>query len=249
MKNSIRAIIIDDEQSACNILSQLLTRFCSDIIIIDILNNVETGVRSIEKHNPDVVFLDIQMPKYAGYEIVKFFPEINFEMIFVTAYDNYAVKAFELSAVDYLLKPIDIDKLKLAVIRLKERINNKSFRLNYETLIENLKQKDIKRIVIPFQGDQKVIDITDIIAIEADESYSKIYTKSDCYLASKNLKHFERLLSDSSIFFRAHKSWLINIDCISSYSKSKLEIELDGNVITKLSKLKRVAFEAFVKNA
>lgn len=248
MNKNIRAIIIDDEQSACNILSQLLIRFCPDIIVVDIQNNVEDGVESIKSFQPDVVFLDIQMPKYAGFEIVSFFPEVNFEMIFVTAYDNYAVKAFELSAVDYLLKPIEIDKLQVAVERLRERIHNKSLRSNYDTLVENLKQKSVKRLVIPLQGDQKIVEISNIIAIEASESYSQIHTNTERILVSKNLKHFERALSDSSEFFRVHKSWLININAILGYSKGKHEIVLKGELTAKLSKLKKAAFEKHIKN-
>lgn len=248
MNSQIKAIIIDDEQSACDILSQLLIRFCPDVTVIDILHNVEDGVKSIEKNNPDVVFLDIQMPKYAGYEIVKFFPEVNFEMIFVTAYDNYAVKAFEISAVDYLLKPIEIDKLKLAVERLKDRIQQKKIRSNYSSLVENLKEKQPKRIVIPLQGDQRIVEIEDIVAIEASESYSMIHTTNDNFLVSKNLKHFERILSEVPQFFRSHKSWLVNVNFLTSYSKSKLEINLNNKISAKLSKLKKGDFENRIKN-
>lgn len=243
MERRIKAILIDDEQSACDILSQLLMRFCKDVDIVDIQNNVEDGVKSIQAHNPDVVFLDIQMPKYAGFEIVNFFPTVNFEMIFVTAYDNYAVKAFELSAVDYLLKPIEIDKLVQAINRLQLRLEQNFLRSNYESLIDNLKQKELKRLVIPDNGNQKVIDIPSIVAIEASESYSIIHTVDHHFMVSKNLKHFERLLSENTNFFRSHKSWIINLTHISSYSKGKLEIRLDNRLYAKLSKFKKQAFE------
>lgn len=246
METKIKAILIDDEQSACDILSQLLTRFCTDVEIVDVLHNVEDGVKSIQLHDPDVVFLDIQMPKYAGFEIVNFFPTVNFEMIFVTAYDNYAVKAFELSAVDYLLKPIEIDKLVQAIDRLRLRLEQTYIRSNYESLIDNLKQKELKRLVIPDNGNQKVIEIPSIIAIEASESYSIIHTLNQHYLVSKNLKHFERLLSENKNFFRSHKSWIINVSHISSYSKSKLEVSLDNRLHAKLSKFKKQAFETLL---
>lgn len=246
METKIRAILIDDEQSACDILTQLLTRFCKDVEIIAVLNNVEDGVRSIEFHAPDVVFLDIQMPQYAGFEIVNFFPTVNFEMIFVTAYDNYAVKAFELSAVDYLLKPIEIDKLVVAIDRLRAKLEQNYIRTNYESLIDNLRQKELKRIVIPDNGNQKVIEIASIVAIEASESYSVIHTENQHFMVSKNLKHFERLLSDNLNFFRAHKSWIISLSHISSYSKSKLEITLANRLAAKLSKFKKQEFESRV---
>lgn len=248
MNNPIKALIIDDEQSACDILSQLLVRFCPNVEVIGVANNVEDGVALIKKNQPDVVFLDIQMPKYAGYEIVNFFPKVDFEMIFVTAFDNYAVKAFELSAVDYLLKPIEIDKLKQAVERLKDRIEQKKIRSSYSSLIDNLKEKELKRLVISTQNDQQVLEIKNIIAIEANESYSLIHTTQGEILVSKNLKHYERVLSDVSFFFRTHKSWMVNILFLTSYSKGKLEITLNKSITAKLSKLKKAEFEKRLKN-
>lgn len=247
MERKIKAIIIDDEQSACDILSQLLLRFCPQIEVVAIENTVEAGVKEIEHFQPDVVFLDIQMPKYAGFEIVNFFPNINFELIFVTAYDNYAVKAFELSAVDYLLKPIEIDKLVLSVERLKARIEQQFIRSNYDSLIENLTQKELRRLVIPDNGNQKIIELINIVGIEASESYSIIHTQDQHFMVSKNLKHFERLLSDAPQFFRSHKSWLINVNFVTSYSKSKLELQLNGKIDAKLSKFKKIEFETVIK--
>jgi len=246
MEDKIRAIIIDDEQSACDILSQLLLRFCPQLEVVAKENTVESGVKEIERYQPDVVFLDIQMPKYAGFEIVNFFPNINFELIFVTVYDNYAVKAFELSAVDYLLKPIEIDKLVLSVERLKTRLDQQYIRSNYDSLIENLTQKELKRLVIPDNGNQKIIELVNIVGIEASESYSIIHTQDQHFMVSKNLKHFERLLSESPQFFRSHKSWLINVNFVTSYSKSKLELQLNGKIEAKLSKFKKTEFEAAI---
>lgn len=243
METKIKAVLIDDEQSACDILSQLLERFCKEIEVVGIAHNVEDGVVIINNLKPDVVFLDIQMPKYAGFEIVDFFPTVNFEMIFVTAYDNYAVKAFEISAVDYLLKPIEIDKLIQSIDRLKSRLNQVKSNVNYESLIDNLKQKELKRLVIPENGNQKIIEIASIQAIEASESYSIIHTDSQQHLVSKNLKHFERLLCDSPNFFRSHKSWIVNLKFLTSYSKGRLEIVINTKLNAKLSKFKKVEFE------
>ena len=119
----IRAILVDDEESARDVLENLLKRFCPEVELLAKCTNVEQAVASIRELQPDLVFLDIEMPNYAGYEIVKFFPEINFELIFVTAYDKYAIRAFEVSAVDYLLKPIDIDRLKNAVSRVMKQLS------------------------------------------------------------------------------------------------------------------------------
>ena len=121
--SKIKAILVDDEESARDVLENLLRRFCPEIDLLDKCNNVEQAVESIKQHKPNLVFLDIEMPNYAGYELVDFFTEIDFEIIFVTAYDQYAIKAFEVSAVDYLLKPIEIERLKESVSRVSPKFN------------------------------------------------------------------------------------------------------------------------------
>src|SRR6478735_3401789 len=121
--NTIRAILVDDEESARDVLQNLLQRFCPEVTLVAKCENVMLAVDVIKKEKPDLVFLDIQMPNYAGYEIVKFFDKVDFEIVFITAYDQYAIRAFEIAAIDYLLKPIDIDRLKLAVKRVKQQRN------------------------------------------------------------------------------------------------------------------------------
>ena len=202
-----------------------------------------SAIESIKNKKPDVVFLDIEMPNYAGFEIVSFFKEIDFEIIFVTAYDKYAIKAFEISAVDYLLKPIDISRLKEAVIKLEEKLKVKSVNLNYNALSENLQSKKINNLIIPFEGNHKAIKIDDIVAIEAQEAYSCIHTNERNFLVSKNLKHFESVLEDNSSFFRTHKSWIVNVNHMINYSKSKFEINLSNSITAKLSKYKKSDFE------
>lgn len=247
MQEIFNAILVDDEESARNILSNLLLNFCPQINIVDKCEDVEQAVESIKKHQPNLVFLDIEMPNYAGFEITSFFKEINFEIIFITAYDNYAIKAFQVSAVDYLLKPIEINKLKEAVEKFisKQQIKNAS--INYDVLIESLKDNHIKKIIVPHQGDQKIILIENIIAIEASESYSYIHTSdNEKYIVSKNLKHFERLLNQNNNFFRTHKSWIVNTEFLKEYSKSKLLISLENNIHAKLSKYKIALFETYL---
>ena len=243
----LKAIIVDDEESARNVLSSLLSTFCPTIEIIATCSNVIEAVETIKKHRPDVVFLDIEMPNYAGYELVSFFEKINFEIIFVTAYDQYAIKAFEVSAVDYLLKPVEIKRLKESVNRLKNKIDLADNH-NYQTLSENLKNDTISKIIIRHNNCQKVISIKNIIAIEAKEAYSCIHTSNEKYLMSKNLKHYETVLDQNDSFFRTHKSWIINISHLITFSKSKLEIKLTSGIIAKLSKYRKSAFEdALVK--
>ncbi|MFD1553075.1 DNA-binding response regulator [Putridiphycobacter roseus] len=248
MSKTFNAILVDDEESARDILSNLLFRFCPQIHIVDKCEDIEQAVVSIKRHKPDLVFLDIEMPNFAGYEITSFFDKIDFEIIFITAYDHYAVKAFQVSAVDYLLKPIEISRLKEAVTKFISKREIKNASVNYEVLVKSLQENKYKRIIVPFQGDQKVLLIEDIIAIEASESYSFIHTNDkQKYIVSKNLKHFERILSDNHLFFRTHKSWIINTAFIKEYSKSKLIILLENNIQAKLSKYKVSQFDTDFK--
>lgn len=239
----LKAIIVDDEESARNVLTNLLTRFCPSIEIIKKCSNVLEAVDAIKEITPDVVFLDIEMPNYAGYELVSFFDEVNFDIIFVTAYDKFALKAFEISAIDYLLKPVEIDRLKLAVEKLESLRELKNNAKNLEALKENLKKETLTKIIVRTNGDQEIVDVANIIAIEAQEAYSCIHTTTGKYMMSKNLKHYESLFADNKSFFRTHKSWLINLDHLKSFSKSKFEIELQSGIIAKLSKYRIAEFE------
>lgn len=246
--NKLRAILVDDEEGARDVLQNLLLRFCPDVELIAKCENVTKAVEVINKEKPDLVFLDIEMPNYAGYEIVNFFKEINFEIIFVTAYDQYAIRAFEIAAIDYLLKPIDIERLKLAVTRViqQRNIQQQSQRLNL--LSNTLESKQLKNIVVSDKGEQHIIAIEKIIAIEAQESYCIIYTTDKQIVASKNLKHFETVLQSLPKFFRVHKSWLVNKECIKHYSKSNLTIQLTNGLTTKLSKYKKAEFEESISS-
>ncbi|MCB0380470.1 MAG: response regulator [Flavobacteriales bacterium] len=243
MSAKLKAILVDDEESARNVLTNLLNRFCPQIEVIETCTNVLSAVEAIKRHNPDVVFLDIEMPNYAGYELVSFFEHVTFDIIFVTAYDKYAIKAFEISAVDYLLKPVEIDRLKQAVEKLVVKNNLLNPNKNYNALKDNLKAESISKIVVRKNDGQEIVAIDDIIAIEAQESYSCIHTISDNYLMSKNLKHFETIFEQNNSFFRSHKSWMINLNKVKSFSKTKLEIELENGIVAKLSKYKKPEFE------
>lgn len=240
----LTAIIVDDEQSARDILANLLARFCPNVNVLGSYSNVPDAVEAIKELKPQVAFLDIEMPNYSGFEIVDFFQEVDFEMVFITAYDQYAIKAFEVSAVDYLLKPIEIERLQKAVEKLQKRVGQ-SRELNHKLLVESLKSDTVSKIAVSVKGYQTIIDVNEIVAIEANESYSNIrLTDGLVHLVSKNLKHFETLLSDNQNFFRSHKSWIVNLDKLEKYNRSKGEIELNSNVSAKLSKYRKEAFES-----
>lgn len=244
----ITAIIIDDEQSARNVLTNLLERISSDISIIAKCINLTEGVKEIKNLNPDVVFLDVQMPNYAGYEIVNFFNVIDFEIIFITAYDHYAIKAFELNAIDYLVKPIDRKKLAKAIDRIELKITQKNNLIDYQTLLKTINNKNYNKLVLPELGNRRVINLEDIIAIEADGAYSKIYLKENkCITTSKNLKHFENILPKKSFFKRTHRAWIVNLNFISSINKTDLSISLCKSlIIAKVSRTRINYFENII---
>lgn len=236
----MKAIIVDDEKSARDVLETLLTRFCPSVEVINRCTNIVDAVDAIKKQEPDVVFLDIEMPNYAGYEIVSFFEAINFEIVFVTAYDKYAIKAFEISAADYLLKPIEIDRLKLTIEKLSSQLLLKTNNNHLSVLSNTLQSNTVTQLTISEKGYRHIINVGDIVAIEAQEAYSKIYLRNQqSNIVSKNLKHFERLFEENKEFIRTHKSWIVNKTYIETYSNSKLEIVLAHNVLAKLSKYKK----------
>jgi len=241
----IKAILIDDEQGARNVLTNLLKRSASNIEIVATCTNLENGVEKIKELTPNVVFLDVQMPNYAGYEIVNFFEHIGFEIIFVTAYDQYAIKAFELNAIDYLVKPIDRKKLGLTLEKLEDKLAKQAELIDYKSLLKTIKEKEYKKIIIPELGNRRIVALDEIIAIEADGAYSKIHLeRQKTITTSKNLKYFEEVLPKETAFFRSHRAWIINLDYSELLNKTTLNITLaNGAIIAKVSRVRLPDFE------
>lgn len=248
MQQRLRAIVVDDEESARNILYNLLQNHKSDIEVISLCENVEQAVVQIKNLKPDVVFLDIEMPNYSGLELVSFFNYVFFDIVFVTAYQNFAVKAFEIAAFDYLLKPIELSRLENTIANLKEKRNKEIDALNYQVLKESLSHKKVQKMVVQHLGAQKALHFSDVIAIEANESYSIIHEIGGMqYTMSKNLKYFETLLEENSEFMRVHKSWIVNYHHILKYSNADYSIYLSNNILAKLSKYKKAEFDIWYK--
>ncbi len=244
---SVRAILVDDEERARDVLDNLLKRFCPEVEVVAKCRHLEEAVDVIRIHQPNLVFLDIEMPNYAGFEIVRFFSEVTFEIIFVTAYDQYAIRAFEIAALDYLLKPIDIERLKSAVGRARQHLNLEHQSQRLELLSNTLETRHLKNLIVVEKGQQHVVALESLIAIEAQESYCLLYTAGRRYMASKNLRHYEELLCSQPPFIRTHKSWIINSRFLLHYSKSELTLELEGNITARLSKYKKAEFEDMIR--
>ena len=247
--SQIKAILIDDEERARNTLSSLLANYCPEINVLATCSNVPDGVLAINKHKPDVVFLDIEMPDYNGFELLGFFREIDFDIIFVTAYSEYAVKAFEISAVDYILKPIDIDQLKNSVEKLKQKKLHSQMQEQIELLKESYRGDDIRKIALSMSNGLTFVEVSDIILLEADGAYTTFYLKdSQKILVSKKLKFYEDILSNRPHFFRTHRSYFININYIKTYSRGENAILMDNDFLVTISRDRKQEFESLLKD-
>jgi len=244
----IKVVIIDDEQDAINSIELIINEYCSNAEVIGTASSANEGRTVILNQKPDLVFLDIEMPRGNGFDLLEMLPERNFEVIFITAYNNFAIKAFKYSAIDYILKPIDIDEFIEAVDRAEKRINlYKQQPINneekYSTLLENIHSNKPVKITVPTSEGQLYVEITDIYRIEAEGSYSTIFLKEKKkILVSKNLKEFENMLSDNN-FYRSHNSHLINLEHVKKYVlKDGGYIEMIDKTIVPISRRRKEAF-------
>jgi len=219
----ITAILVDDENKNREVLKNLLTNFFPEVEILGEAESVESAFKLVNQKNPQLVFLDIQMPRSSGFNLLKKFDVVPFEVIFVTSYDQYAITAIKFSALDYLLKPVEVKDLKSAIEKAKKSIASKH-QTNGQiiNLLNNLDEENKERKVAVHVGEKvELISATDIIYIEADGSYCKIKTANDKYTIAKFLKDFEEYFGENSDFVRIHKSCLINVRHIKNYSKGE----------------------------
>lgn len=213
-----KVIIIDDEEMARTLLEGMLAEYCTNVTVVDLCKDLPSGVKSIRKNKPDIVFLDIEMPGHSGLELLDFFDEneVDFSIIFVTAYNRYAIQAFKLSAVDYLLKPIESQDLIDAIALFEKQKGQK----RYKVLKENL-SSSVKKIGLNNVSSISFVELDTILFFQADGSYTKVFLKDGkTIVTSKSLKHFENILIENSDFYRCHKSYIVNINYISEYIKS-----------------------------
>jgi two-component system LytT family response regulator len=218
----LRALVIDDEPDCVQSLTMDLERHCPDVDVIGQCEGAKDGIRAIHEMKPEVVFLDIDMPLINGFEMLELIAKIDFSVVFTTAYDKYALQAFRISAVDYLLKPIDPDDLVKAVEKVRLHQSNEATQKQMTFLIQQLKDQEnntIHRIALPTAEGLDFIDLEDILYCESDGAYSYIhYTNGSNLLISKPLKFLEDILCDFQ-FLRVHKSYIVNMQYVSKYSR------------------------------
>ena len=230
----MKAIIKDDEKRARVSLQLLLEEYCPEIEIVAQCENLPEGVKAINKYQPELVLLDIEMPGHSGLELLDFFNEneITFSIIFTTAYNEFAIQAFKLSAIDYLLKPIVPEELASAIERFQRQKNQQ-----FKALAENINTESFEKIAVPSGNTFILLKIAEIVYIKAEGSYSEVIMKDKSkHMVSRNLKNFEEILNSDKRFLRTHKSYLVNFDEVIAYNKSDGGwLELQNNITIPVS--------------
>lgn len=243
----MKALIVDDEAKARRILETLLKEYFPQITLLDSAVNVPEALRTIHQHQPHLVFLDIEMPGYTGFQLLELIGKPSFEVIFTTAYADYALQAFEVSAVDYLLKPIRIPKLQQAVEKAILRISTAvSSEANMVVLQQNLQSSHLQKLAVPVADGLLFVDTNDLILLEAEGAYTRLHLLNQPpVLISKMIKDFEVVLEQHPDFFRCHRSYLINMNHVVKYNRTD-----GGSIVLRNEKevmLARDKKEAFLK--
>ncbi len=218
----IKAAIIDDEINSVEAMKSLLAEYCPVVEVAGTANSARRGTEVIAAVKPELVFLDIEMPLGSGFELLESLPVIDFEIIFITAYNQYAINAFRFSALDYLLKPVRITELTAAVDKAAKRIKEKTRSAGYELLLQNMQEQNPARQKLAFteRGREYLVPAEDIMYLIADGNYTHVYTGAKTFLATKNLKSFESILP-ADIFCRIHNTHIVNLKFIASVQRGR----------------------------
>lgn len=220
---TISALVVDDEKSARQSLLAFLGKYCPDVHVVGEASTIESAADAIHAHKPQLIFLDIEMPGGNAFDLLEKFPNPDFHVIFVTAYSQHAVRAFELSAADYLLKPVSIDSLTQAVDKVVDRIRTSAESVQHRILLNNINQsnKQTQKIVLPLIDGFELVALEDITHLTALDNFTKVHTnKSRAITVCRKLKYFENLLADAG-FIRIHRSHIVNRAFIQRYHRGK----------------------------
>jgi two-component system LytT family response regulator len=244
-----KVLIIDDEARTRELIAKMIDSFGFDVQTIPEGENVQSGIKAIEKHKPNIVFLDIQMPDGTGFDVIRSIENKNFEVIFITAHEEFAIKAIKFSALDYLLKPVDTTELKAALEKALQQLDDNTEHQQFDALHSNMNPNEKRRLVLKTQESVHVVDLDDIIRCEADRNYTSFFLRDNKkILVSKTLKEYETLLSGHN-FLRVQQSHLINIDYVDRYDKKNggAVVMKDGSEVP-LSPAKREVFFKRLEN-
>ncbi|MBW6460183.1 MAG: LytTR family DNA-binding domain-containing protein [Bacteroidales bacterium] len=214
----IKVVIVDDEPDAVQFIESILTEYCPQSKVVGKAYSAHEGYRVINETNPDLVMLDVQMPHGSGFDLLSRFEKKTFDVIFITAFNHYAIQAIKFSAVDYILKPVNISELIAAVGKVEEKRSNSEYHnMSYHALLENLRSPNPVKLAIPTSDGSEYLNTSEIIRLEADRSYTWFYlTDNRKHLVSRNLKEYQELLNDLG-FFRPHNSHLVNLHHVKKF--------------------------------
>ena len=244
-----KVLIIDDENRTRELIARMIDSFGFDVETIPEGENVQSAIAAIEKHQPDIVFLDIQMPDGTGFDVIRSIENKNFEVIFITAHEEFAIKAIKFSALDYLLKPVDTSELKAALEKALAVIDHGKEYSQFDALQKNIQPNEKRRLVLKTQESVHVVELDQIIRCEADRNYTSFFLEGNKkILVSKTLKEYETLLSAHN-FLRVQQSHLVNIDYVDRYDKKNggAVVMKDGSEVP-LSPAKRDLFFKRLEN-
>jgi two-component system, LytTR family, response regulator len=217
----MKAVIVDDEKDSRDILSNYLKKYCPDVEVCGMGESVASGLQVIQKYQPDIVFLDIEMPYGNGFDLLDKASDLNFETVFVTAFDNYAIQALNQSAAYYLLKPIDIDELVHAVEKIRKELESKSNPRHAQVLLDNIRTGTNQKIMLPTMEGFEIVFINTILYCEAVDNFTRFHLEKGApLLICRTLKYFEDILKEHR-FLRIHRSHVINPEFVIRYSKGK----------------------------
>lgn len=217
----MKAVIIDDESDSRLILANYLAKYCPEVKVCGFGESVSTGKSVIHEHQPDIVFLDIEMPYGNGFDLLDSIENISFETVFVTAFDNYAIQALNQSAAYYLLKPINIDELVKAVEKIKQERSAENYAHHTQVLLQNIRAGSQQKIMLPTMEGFEIVTINTILFCEAEDNFTRFFLEGGTVLLiCRTLKYFEDILREHR-FLRIHRSYLINPDYVVRYNKGK----------------------------
>ncbi len=245
----IKTIIVDDEQPSREVLANFIREYCPRLQVVAECNSAKNAFKAIVETKPNLVFLDIEMPKGSGFDLLRMFNPINFQVIFVTAYSQYAVDAFRFAAVDYLLKPIKIAELVESVERIEKALKPFDILDNLLDIVDNFsnpKSKSDTLIVSDSKG-FTVLKMADIVMLKAEGYCTTLFLSSDTTLtSSRNLQYYEEIINQQ-LFMRVHHSYIINLNHVLQYTYQE-EIILTNNLRCSLSRAHKKTFKDFYKN-
>ena len=245
----INAIIVDDESRAIKTLQMILSEYCKEVNVIDIANSAIEAIKKINNKMPDIVFLDIEMPNGNGFDVLEAFPNRNFDVIFVTAYNNYALKAIRFADADYILNPIDIEEVVTSINKIIERKKqSKQTQPDLTSLIQNIKNRTQRKISIPASNGVEYVSLNEIMYLEADRSYCKIFlTLKRSIMISKSMNEIEQLLPENE-FVKIHKSHIVNIAFVKKLLRTDGgSVELSDGTQLLIAKTKKEEFSVVMK--